>query len=78
MRNAQRDVLLNTLVRNAGGRREYIVAASAIETYLRQYAAALTAQYEVTYKRPAGRLNIVQTGVRREGARAIAGIFAPR
>ena len=72
-----RNVLRKTLVRNAGGKREYIVAALAIATYLRQYAAALTAQY-ATYKRPAGRPNIVQAGVRREGARAIAGIFAPR
>jgi VWFA-related protein len=76
--NAQRDLVLNTFVRNAGGRREFILAASAIERYMRQYADALTAQYELTYTRPSGRPTIVETGVRREGARAIAGIFAPQ
>jgi hypothetical protein len=72
-----RNVLLNTHGRNTGGRRKYIVAAP-IATYLRQYTAALTAPYEVTCRRPAGRLNIVQTVVHREGARTIAGIFPPR
>jgi hypothetical protein len=76
--NESRDLALNTLVRNAGGRREFIVAASAIEGYMRQYAAALTSQYEVTYRRPSGPAKIVQTGVRREGARVIAGIAAPQ
>ena len=78
LKNAQRDVVLNTLVRNAGGRREFIFTASAIDGYLQQYAAALATQYEITYRRPVGRHTIVETGVRREGARAIAGIFAPQ
>jgi len=78
LRNAQRDLVLSTLVRNAGGRREFIVAQSAIEGYMRQYAAALTAQYELTYTRPSGRPQVVQTGVRRNGLQVIAGIFAPQ
>lgn len=76
--NATRDLALNALVRNAGGRREFIVAASALESYMRQYAAALTSQYEVTYRRSSRVAKIVQTGVRREGARVIAGIAAPQ
>ena len=78
LRNAPRDVLLNTLARNAGGRREFIVAPTAIASYMRQYADALTSQYQITYRRPAGPVQIVQTGVRREGARVIAGIFPQR
>jgi hypothetical protein len=74
----KRDLALNALVRNAGGRREFIVAASAIEGYMRQYAVALTAQYEITYRRPSRSAKIVQTGVRREGARVIAGLAAPQ
>ena len=74
----KRDLALNALVRNAGGRREFIVAASAIEGYMRQYAAALTSQYEITYRRPSRSAKIVQTGVRREGARVIAGLAAPQ
>lgn len=78
LQNAQRDLVLNTLVRSAGGLREFIVAPSAIAGYMRQYAAALTAQYELTYRRPSGRPQVVQTGVRRDGAKVIAGILAPR
>lgn len=79
LKNAKRDVVLNTLVRNAGGMREFIVAESAITRYMRQYAAALTAQYELTYRRPQGsRPQVVQTGVRRDGVKVIAGISAPQ
>lgn len=78
LKNAQRDLVLNTFVRNAGGMREYIVTDTAIEGYMRRYAAALTSQYELTYLRPSGRPQVVQTGVRRDGAKVIAGIFAPQ
>jgi len=74
----KRDLALNALVRNAGGRRESIAAASALEGYMRQYAAALTSQYEITYRRPSRSAKIVQTGVRREGAKVIAGLAAPQ
>jgi VWFA-related protein len=77
-RNAKRDVVLGQIAKNTGGHREFIVAESAIETYLRQYADALAGQYEVTYKRPAGaRANVVQTGTTRQGARLHASLFAP-
>ncbi len=78
LKNAQRDLVLNTLVRNAGGRREYIVTQSAIEQYMKRFAAALTSQYALTYKRPSGSAQVVQTGSRRPGVTVVAGIFAPR
>lgn len=78
LKNPQRDLVLNTLVRNAGGQREFIVAQSAIESYLRRYAAALTSQYALTYTRPSGTANVVQTGARRQGVKIVTGIFAPQ
>lgn len=74
----QQDFLLSTLARNAGGLREFILADSAIETHMRRHAAALTAQYEVTYQRPPGPAKIVQTGVRRDGVKLVTGILAPQ
>ena len=73
-----RDSLLNSLVRNAGGIRERILTDTAIEQYLHLYATALNAQYEVTYRRPSGNAKMVQTGIRREGVKVIAGLFAPQ
>lgn len=73
-----RDSLLNSLVRNAGGVRERILTDAAIEQYLRVYAAALNAQYEVTYKRSSGNAKVVQTGLRRDGMKVIAALFAPQ
>lgn len=73
-----RDSLLNTLVRNAGGIRERILTDSAIEQYMRLYAAVLNAQFEVTYKRPSGGAKLVQTGIRRDNVKVIAGLFAPQ
>jgi hypothetical protein len=73
-----RDSLLNSLVRNAGGVRERILTDTAIEQYLRIYAIALNAQYEVTYRRPSGTAKVVQTGIRRDGLKVIAGLFAPQ
>ena len=72
-----RDALFSTLIRNAGGVRERILTEDAIGRYLRLYASALTAQYEVTYRRPSGSAKVVQTGIRRDGVKVIAGLFAP-
>ena len=77
-KNPQRDLVLNTLAKNTGGRREFIVGVSAIETLLKDYANALTSQYEVTYKRPEGRAQVVQVGIRREGVKLYASGFAPQ
>ena len=74
----QHDFLLGTLVRNAGGLREFILTDAAIDTQMRRYAAALTAQYELTFRRPPGPAQIVQTGVRRDGVTLVTGIVAPQ
>jgi hypothetical protein len=79
LKNAKRDVVLNTLVRNAGGTREYIVAESAATMQLARIADALTSQYEIVYERPADSAKIVQVGQRTgRDLKIVAGIFAPK
>src|SRR5262245_2634929 len=80
LRNPQRDVLLEVLTKNTGGRREFIVGQSAVETILKSYADGLTSQYEVTYKRPAGTTNVqnVQVGVARPGLKLFATVWPPQ
>lgn len=79
LKNARRDVVLNTLVRNAGGTREYIVAEAAAAMQLARIADALTSQYEITYERPADAAKIVQVGQRTgRDLKLVAGIFAPK
>jgi len=78
LRNPQRDVVLNVLTKNTGGDRQFIVAQSAIETHLRNFADALTTQYEATYKRPSGKATAVQIGVTRQGVKLHASGFAPQ
>ena len=78
LKNPQRDVVLNRLVQVGGGRREFLVTQSAIAGWMKNYADALTTQYEVTYKRPSGTPQIVQVGVRRDGVKTISGIVAPQ
>jgi VWFA-related protein len=77
---SQRDFVLNTLAKNTGGGREFIVSESAIETYMKAYAVTLTSQYAVTYKRPSSdRPKVVQTGVaRRAPLKLHASGFAPQ
>lgn len=76
---SQRDIVLNALTKNTGGKREFIVAESAIESYLKAYADALASQYAVTYKRPSSdRPKVVQTGINRSTPlRLHAVLFAP-
>lgn len=79
LKNAQRDLVLEVLTKNTGGRREFIVGQSAIETILKGYADALTSQYEVTYKRPAGAPpQNVQVGVARPGLKLFATVYPPQ
>ena len=78
LKNAQRDVVLNALVRNAGGTREYIVTPSALTGQLGRIAGALTTQYEVSYSRPGGKATVVQVGTYRQNLKLIAGLFAPK
>jgi VWFA-related protein len=77
LRNPNRDVVLNNVTKTTGGRREFIVGQSAVETVLKSYADALTSQYEVTYKRPGGSAKVVQVGVTRQGVRLHASGFPP-
>jgi VWFA-related protein len=78
LKNPQRDLVLNALTRSTGGQREFIVGISAIETVLKRYADALTMQYEVTYKRPEGKAQVVQVGTVRQGVKLYASGFAPQ
>lgn len=78
LKNAQRDVVLSVFTKNTGGAREFIVSPSAIATYLKNFADALTSQYEATYKRPATKAQAVQIGVTRPGVRLHASGFAPQ
>ena len=80
LRNATRDVVLNVLTKNTGGRREFIMNQSALEAVLKSYADVLTSQYELTYKRPdsARSPKQVQVGVMRQGLKLHASGFAPR
>ena len=79
LKNAKRDLVLNTLVRNAGGTREYIVAESAAPMQLARIADALTSQYEITYERPGDNAKIVQVGQRTgKDLKIVTGIFAPK
>jgi hypothetical protein len=77
---SQRDVVLNAMTQATGGRREFISAESAIESYMKIYADALLAQHAVTYKRPnADRPKIVQTGLTRNGPLKLYSVlFAPQ
>lgn len=80
LRNPARDVVLNRLTQVTGGRREFIVGPSALESLLDQFAAALTTQYEVSYKRPASDkpAQVVQVGTTRQGVKLYASLFAPK
>jgi hypothetical protein len=71
--NPSRDVVLNEVTKVTGGRREIVVASSAIAGYLENYADVLLAQYEMTYRMPGTRpAKVVQTGTTRPGARVHA------
>lgn len=80
LRNPMRDVVLDALTQNTGGKREFIVGQSAAENILKGYADALTSQYEVTYKRPAapGPSQLVQVAVARPGLKLHATVWAPQ
>ena len=78
--SSQRDFVLNALTKATGGKREFVVAESAIEQYMKAYADTLTSQYAVTYKRPSSdRPKVVQTGLARSAPLELhACLFAPR
>ena len=77
--NPSRDNVLNTLTKNTGGVREFILSESAIEAVLRKYADVLASQYEITYKRPENtKAQVVQVGLLRQGIKLHASGFAPQ
>ena len=79
LRNPVRDIVLDTLTKNTGGKREFILGQSATENILKGFADALTSQYEVTYKRPAdAKAQGVQVGVARPGLKLYATSWAPQ
>ncbi|HYN10224.1 MAG TPA: hypothetical protein VES67_22755 [Vicinamibacterales bacterium] len=80
LRNPVRDLVLDTLTRNTGGKREFILGQSAVENVLKGYADALTSQYEVSYKRPAGTTTakLVEVAVARPGLKLYAPVWAPQ
>ena len=80
LRNPQRGMVLDQLTRFTGGRREFILASSALESLLKDFAAALSNQYEVIYNRPAADKppQVVEIGTTRQGVRVYANAFAPK
>jgi len=78
-RNNQRGVVLPQLATQTGGRHEVIVGQSALVDLLKQTADYLTAQYEITYTRPAGPMPAgIQFGVNRTGVKILATHFPPQ
>jgi len=77
--NQRRGVVLGTLTKNTGGRRESIAGQQALETLFKQYAANMLGQYEVTYRRPAGTpAKDIQVGVMRNDLKLFANVIAPK
>lgn len=77
--NQSRGLVLGTLTKNTGGRRESIVGQQALENLFKQFAANMLGQYEVTYRRPAGtNAKYVQVGVMRNDLKLLANVIAPK
>ena len=78
LRNAKRDVVLDTLTKNTGGARDFIYDQATIDGALKKAADGFLYQYEVVYKRPEGRRPTqVQIGTVAEGVKLHATGFAP-
>jgi len=78
-RNTQRGVVLPQLTKQTGGRHETIVGQSALVQLLKNIAATLNAQYEVTYTRPAGPTpQVLAMGVARNGVTILVTHFPPQ
>jgi hypothetical protein len=80
LKTSKRDVVLNDFAKLTGGKRNFIVAISAVEDILKGYADALTYQYEVVYKRPESNkeTKVTQLGTSRQGVKLHASGFAPK
>lgn len=78
-KNQARGLVLEKLTGDHGGRREFIQSQSALELVMKNFAANLLNQYEVTYRRPAGaKPQLVRVGVRREGLKLHASLIPPQ
>jgi hypothetical protein len=78
-RNQSRGIVLPQLATQTGGHHETIVGQSALVGLLKTYAAAINAQYEITYTRPNGAAPAgFQAGVRRQGVTILASRFPPQ
>jgi hypothetical protein len=77
--NPGRDAVLKVLTQNSGGTRQFIAAPTGLEPWLKSYAAALTSQYAVTYKRPAGPApQSMMWSVARQGVKVLASVWPPQ
>lgn len=77
--NERRGVVLGTLTKNTGGRRESIVGQQALENIFKQFANNILGQYEVAYRRPGGtNAKFAQVGVMRNDLKLYANVFAPK
>lgn len=76
--DATRNAVLTQLAQQTGGQHETIDTPSAIEGLFRQYADALTYQYEIVYKPPSKSGKVVQVGTTRQGVKLHASGFAPQ
>jgi len=75
---ATRNAVLTQLSQQTGGQHESINTPAAIEGLLKQYADALTYQYEVVYKSPNKNAKVVQVGTTREKVKLHASAFPPQ
>lgn len=75
---ASRNAMLQELSKASGGERNMIDAQAAMANILKQWADALSYQYEVIYRRPSGSAKVVQVGTTRQGVKLHASGFAPQ
>src|SRR5262245_519232 len=77
--NPARDAVLKVLTQNSGGTRQFIATPTGLEPWLKSYADALTSQYAVTYKRPAGPApQAMMWNVARPGVKVLASVWPPQ
>jgi hypothetical protein len=79
-KNANQDIVLQTLPKLSGGNREFIAGVSAMATQLKTIATNLIYQYEVVFQRPESKKppKAIQIGSSRPGVKLHASGFAPQ
>jgi Ca-activated chloride channel family protein len=78
LKNAKRDIVLESLTKNTGGTRQFIYDQAAIEGALKKAADGFLYQYEIHFNRPDGkRPTQVQIGTLAQGVTLHASGFAP-